>query len=52
MLIYDKLRGARDVKERFLLTPVIEHVQHRGLNHYRCGMGIFLTCSTPISYRA
>ncbi len=35
VLIYDKLRWTREVKERYLLKPVIEHIQHRGLNHYR-----------------
>ena len=39
VLIYDKLRWTRDEKERFLLTPVIEHVRHRGLNHYRLQYG-------------
>jgi hypothetical protein len=34
VLIYDKMRWTRDVKERLLLNPVIDHIAKRNLNHY------------------
>ena len=39
VLIYDKLRWTREVKERLLLTPIIRHVEHRCLNHYHLRYG-------------
>jgi hypothetical protein len=34
VLIYDKMRWTRDVKERFLLQPIIEHITRRNHNYY------------------